>query len=145
MLVLTRKSQQEIVIAEDIRVTILEVGGGRVKIGVTAPDDVRIRRCEVPARFVERESGTQLSVNSCSWRFAALAVWSDFSNRALGFLPGRSRGTALASWRIFPACENARFRARVRAIAIGVTVPGTHAELEMPNFGIEILPRRILE
>ena len=47
MLVLTRKSQQEIIIGDDIRLTILDVRGGRVKLGVIAPDNVDIRRKEI--------------------------------------------------------------------------------------------------
>jgi len=49
MLVLTRKSQQEIVIGDNIRLTILDIRGGRVKLGVVAPDNVDIRRKEIAA------------------------------------------------------------------------------------------------
>jgi len=47
MLVLTRKVGEEIVIDGHIRVTVLAVQGGRVRIGVTAPPEVRIDREEV--------------------------------------------------------------------------------------------------
>jgi carbon storage regulator CsrA len=46
MLVLTRKLQQEIVIADNIRVTILEIRGNRIKLGVTAPEHIEIQRTE---------------------------------------------------------------------------------------------------
>jgi carbon storage regulator len=49
MLVLTRKSGQEIVLGGDIRITVA-VAGDRVKVGVTAPSAVRVRRAELPAR-----------------------------------------------------------------------------------------------
>ena len=47
MLVLTRKSHEEIVIDGHIRVSILKIDGNRVKIGVEAPADVSIRRQEL--------------------------------------------------------------------------------------------------
>lgn len=47
MLVLSRKPGEEIVIGNDIRVTVVEVKGGRVKIGIQAPNDVTIFRSEL--------------------------------------------------------------------------------------------------
>ena len=48
MLVLTRKSQDSIRIGDNITVTILRIKGNTVRIGVEAPDDVRIVRGELP-------------------------------------------------------------------------------------------------
>ncbi|HEY5314052.1 MAG TPA: carbon storage regulator [Pirellulales bacterium] len=47
MLVLTRRIGEEVIIGESIRVQILEVQGNRVKLGLTAPDDVRFKRGEL--------------------------------------------------------------------------------------------------
>lgn len=47
MLVLTRKLNEEIVIGDNIRITIVEVAPGRVKIGVDAPKSVRVDRGEI--------------------------------------------------------------------------------------------------
>lgn len=47
MLVLTRKLNQEIVIGDDIRITIVAVGGDQVKLGITAPRSVPVHRLEV--------------------------------------------------------------------------------------------------
>lgn len=52
MLVLTRKPGEQIVIAGGIRLTVVEVGPGRVKIGVEAPRDVRVDRAEVHDKIV---------------------------------------------------------------------------------------------
>lgn len=46
MLVLTRKKNEWIVIADHISVHVLETSGGRVKIGIEAPSEVPIRRAE---------------------------------------------------------------------------------------------------
>ncbi len=47
MLVLTRKLNQEIVIGDDIRITIVAVGGDQVKLGITAPRSIPVHRSEV--------------------------------------------------------------------------------------------------
>ena len=47
MLVLSRKANEEIVIAGEIRVRVLEVHGNRVRIGIEAPRDVTILRDEL--------------------------------------------------------------------------------------------------
>jgi carbon storage regulator len=47
MLVLTRKLGQKVVIAEDITVTLLEIGGNKVRLGIEAPDHIRVLRSEL--------------------------------------------------------------------------------------------------
>lgn len=47
MLVLTRKKDQSIIINENIEITILDVQGDQVRIGINAPRDVSIHRKEV--------------------------------------------------------------------------------------------------
>jgi carbon storage regulator len=47
MLVLTRRSSQSIMIGKDVVITILEVRGDQVRIGVSAPRDVDVHREEV--------------------------------------------------------------------------------------------------
>lgn len=57
MLVLTRKENETIVINNDIRVTIIHCGRGRVKIGIEAPPEVSIKRSELverDAQFADR-------------------------------------------------------------------------------------------
>jgi carbon storage regulator len=49
MLVLTRRTGEEIVIDNNIRVTILEAGPNKVRIGITAPPDVAVDRSEIHA------------------------------------------------------------------------------------------------
>lgn len=46
MLVLSRRTNERIVIGDDVVVTVLRVNRGRVKIGVEAHRDVEIRRSE---------------------------------------------------------------------------------------------------
>lgn len=56
MLILTRARKETICIGDDIRVTVLEVQGGQVRIGVDAPREVEEHREEVKAR-IDSERG----------------------------------------------------------------------------------------
>jgi len=47
MLVLTRKKDQTIVINDDIEITVLDIQGDQVRIGINAPRSVSIHRKEV--------------------------------------------------------------------------------------------------
>lgn len=52
MLVLSRRPGEEIIIDGNIKVTVVSVKGDRVRIGITAPDNVQVDRAEVHARRV---------------------------------------------------------------------------------------------
>jgi len=47
MLVLSRQRDQTIVIGDSIRITIVDVRGDKVRIGIDAPRDVAVHREEV--------------------------------------------------------------------------------------------------
>jgi carbon storage regulator len=47
MLVLSRKPGEKVVINGDITISVLEVVGCRVKLGIEAPDQVRVLRAEL--------------------------------------------------------------------------------------------------
>ena len=47
MLALTRKKGESLVINNDIEITILEIRGDQIKLGVSAPKEVPIYRKEV--------------------------------------------------------------------------------------------------
>ena len=54
MLVLTRRANQSIVIGNDVVVTVLEIRGDQVRLGITAPRSVSVHREEVYAE-IQRE------------------------------------------------------------------------------------------
>ena len=47
MLVLTRRLNQSIKIGDDIEITVIEVRGDQVRLGVSAPRDVSVHRKEI--------------------------------------------------------------------------------------------------
>ena len=48
MLVLSRKLNQEIIIGDNVKVTVLKVKGNTVRLGIEAPREVRVVRGELP-------------------------------------------------------------------------------------------------
>ena len=60
MLVLTRKPDQSIMIGNDIEITVLEVRGEQVRIGIRAPRSVSVHRKEVFEQIrLENEKATE--------------------------------------------------------------------------------------
>jgi carbon storage regulator CsrA len=62
VLVLTRKLGEKVRIDDDVIVTVLEIQGSRVRIGIDAPPEVKITREELlgnawPMRLSNRERG----------------------------------------------------------------------------------------
>lgn len=47
MLVLSRKENESIVIGDNITIRVVKIGGGRVRLGITADKSVNVRRGEV--------------------------------------------------------------------------------------------------
>lgn len=47
MLILTRKKGETIVIDDNIEITILDAGDGKIKLGIEAPKNIDIHRKEV--------------------------------------------------------------------------------------------------
>lgn len=54
MLVLSRKTDESIMIGDNVEVKILSVEGEQVKIGIVAPKSVKIHRSEVFAAIQEQ-------------------------------------------------------------------------------------------
>jgi carbon storage regulator len=60
MLVLTRRPGESIVIGNGIKLTVVSVGPGRVKLGIEAPPNVRIDREEIHARIQQEQAADVL-------------------------------------------------------------------------------------
>jgi len=66
MLVLTRRIGQEIVIADNVYLTVLGVKGEKVRIGITAPPNVRADRLEVHDRRVSSTDAMDIANSDLS-------------------------------------------------------------------------------
>jgi len=53
MLVLSRRVGEEIIINENIRVTVVAVKGDRIRLGIEAPRNVAVDRAEVHERRIQ--------------------------------------------------------------------------------------------
>ncbi len=58
MLVLSRKKEESIMVGDDIKLTIIEIRGDKVRIGIEAPRDVTVHRKEI-YEIVKREKMDQ--------------------------------------------------------------------------------------
>lgn len=61
MLALTRKTGQSIIIGDQIEITVVEVKGDQVRIGIKAPKEVSILRKEI---YEEIQAENRAAVNS---------------------------------------------------------------------------------
>ncbi len=58
MLVLSRKQNQEIIIGDNIKITVLKMKGNTVRIGIDAPQDIAVRRGELQKLESQNRSPT---------------------------------------------------------------------------------------
>ena len=58
MLVLTRKSNQSIMIGDEIEISVLAIMGEKVRIGIEAPRSVPVFRREVYVEIQQERNGT---------------------------------------------------------------------------------------
>ena len=61
MLALSRKKNETIVINNDIEITVLEIKGDQVKIGITAPKAVPVYRKEVYVQIKDANKAASVS------------------------------------------------------------------------------------
>ena len=65
MLILSRKTNQKIRVGDSIEITVIEVRGDQVKIGVEAPRTVKVFREEIYEE-IQRENKAALAVGNIS-------------------------------------------------------------------------------
>lgn len=67
MLALTRKNKESIIIDGKIEITILDIGDGKVKLGIDAPREVEIHRKEVYDQIkASNQEATQVAFDQIS-------------------------------------------------------------------------------
>ena len=56
MLVLSRRVDESLLIDKDIKITVLDIKGGQVRLGITAPQSIKVHREEVFHRIRKNSS-----------------------------------------------------------------------------------------
>lgn len=64
MLILTRKVGEAVAIDDNIKVRVLEIKGGQIKLGVEAPEHVAVHREEVFLRILEENKKAAMEAPS---------------------------------------------------------------------------------
>ncbi len=59
MLVLTRRLGQSITIDDDLEITVVEIRGDQIRLGITAPKDVAVHRKEVYLQVQQEKKQSQ--------------------------------------------------------------------------------------
>lgn len=56
MLILTRRSGQSIMIGDSIKLTVMDAGKSKVRIGIEAPNEVSVHREEIYQRITDQNA-----------------------------------------------------------------------------------------
>ena len=94
MLILTRRIGESLRIADEISVTVLNIRGNQVRVGIEAPQSVSVHREEVIDRMAARgktpngatlkTNGTTLTANGASLAINGVSVKNNGSGHAAG-------------------------------------------------------------
>ena len=63
MLVLTRKAGESIVIGNEVVITVLEVRGGQIRLGVDAPRNLAVHRAEIYQQVMEENKAASIDAS----------------------------------------------------------------------------------
>lgn len=81
MLVITRKLGQSVLVGDDIKITLMEIKGAQVRLGISAPSNVRIYREEVYSQIMN-ENKLAASTSDVAQRDIGLVfnAWTSKTN-----------------------------------------------------------------
>ena len=84
MLILTRKPGESVYIGDDIKVTLMEIKGNQVRVGVDAPRSVKIYREEIYLQILEENrTAAEASTEVPADLDAMAAAWKDQKSKAI--------------------------------------------------------------
>jgi carbon storage regulator len=73
MLVLSRQRDETIMIGDEVEITVVDIGGDKVRLGINAPRHVRVHRKEV-YQAIQRENAEAAQLNPDALDGAAAAL-----------------------------------------------------------------------
>jgi carbon storage regulator len=47
MLILTRRPREVVMVGDDVQIMVLDIAGDRVRLGITAPREIQVRRQDI--------------------------------------------------------------------------------------------------
>lgn len=62
MLILARKTNEAIMIGDNIKITVVEIRGDKVRLGIVAPENVKVDRKEIRTQK-EKKNGLERSAS----------------------------------------------------------------------------------
>lgn len=74
MLILSRKKDESIVIGDNITISVVDIKGDQVKLGIKAPGDVKVFRQEVYAA-IQAENRAAANISSIPENLPPLSDW----------------------------------------------------------------------
>lgn len=87
MLVLTRRPGQSVFIGDDVKITVVEIKGSQVRVGIDAPDHVRIFREEIYLQIQEENRTAAMAPAETPADLSHVAkVWSEGKSETLSRL-----------------------------------------------------------
>lgn len=87
MLVIRRRAGESLFIGEDVEVSILEIAGSQVKLGISAPREVPILRTEIRVTAEQNRAASQLAPAS-----AIDGLRDRLKDQAIKSIPRESEG-----------------------------------------------------
>lgn len=88
MLVLTRKVQQQLMIGDQIRITVVRIKGNTVRLGIEAPRAMRVVRAELSSNAEPAKPGSDAEppLQSDGWKAASESEGHPLASTAKGHL-----------------------------------------------------------
>jgi len=129
MLVLTRKSKQQIQIGPNITITILQVKGQAVRVGIDAPRNVSVLRMELAQRLADGTDDetviAALEKIAREKEISSASAREETSSRSDGSARGslRCRAPRVDDAPVIPPYSSTRARHRFCARAVGACRP----------------------
>ena len=68
MLILSRRKNESLVIGKNIEITVLEISGSSIKIGITAPKEVKVLRKELIEEVSNINKDSQVNINEIDFK-----------------------------------------------------------------------------
>jgi carbon storage regulator len=129
MLILTRKPGESLYIGDSVKVTIVEIKGNQIRVGIDAPADLRIYREEIYKQILDENKSAAEAVMSGSALEQLTGSWKGVSkdNSRESHAARSSRGGAVASLgqQAQPKVFVKRKKARADGTAAGEVVGGS--------------------